>query len=84
MATVCHCTTKYPEIEALLRLAKPADLGSGMFALPEESWPQVNEQKEEALAQALTKVAKQDAAKALTSLQGIGKGTQCKKKLGVV
>lgn len=69
-ATAPH---KYPEIEALLRLAKPADLGSGMFALPEESWPQVNEQKEEALAQALTKVAKQDAAKALTSLQELEK-----------
>jgi hypothetical protein len=59
---------KYPEIEALLRLAKPADLGSGLFALPEESWPQVNEEKEEALAQALTKTAKQDASKALSSL----------------
>lgn len=69
-ATAPH---KYPEIEALLRLAKPADLGSGMFALPEESWPQVNEQKEEALAQALTKVAKQDAAKALTGLQELEK-----------
>ncbi len=64
---------KYPEIESLLRLAKPADLGSGMFALPEESWPQVNEQKGESLAQALTKVAKQDAAKALTCLQELEK-----------
>ena len=69
-ATAPH---KYPEIEALLRLAKPADLGSGMFALPEESWPQVNEQKEEVLEQALTKVAKQDAAKALTSLRELEK-----------
>lgn len=69
-ATAPH---KYPELEELLRLAKPADLGSGMFALPEESWPQVNEQKEEALAQALTKLAKQDATKALTSLQELDK-----------
>ena len=69
-ATAPH---KYPEIEALLRLAKPADLGSGMFALPEESWPQVNEQKEEVLEQALTKVAKQDAAKALISLRELEK-----------
>jgi len=69
-ATAPH---KYPEIEELLRLAKPADLGSGMFALPEESWPQVNEQKEEALAQALTKVAQKDAAKALTSLRELEK-----------
>ena len=51
-ATAPH---KYPEIEDLLRLAKPADLGTGIFALPEESWPQVNEQKEEALGQALDK-----------------------------
>jgi len=62
---------KYPEIEELLRLAKPTDLGSGMFALPEESWPQINEQREEALAQALVKVAKQDVAKALAALQGL-------------
>ena len=37
---------KYPEIEGLLRSAKPEDLGEGVFAIPEESWPQVNEQKE--------------------------------------
>ncbi len=64
---------KYPEIEGLLRLAKPADLGIGVFALPDESWPQVNEQKEEALAQALTKAAKQDAVKALATLQDLEK-----------
>jgi hypothetical protein len=54
-------------------LAKPADLGIGVFALPDESWPQVNEQKEEALAQALTKAAKQDAVKALATLQDLEK-----------
>ena len=64
-ATAPH---KYPEIEALLRLSKPADLGTGIFALPDESWPQVNEQKEEALAQALVKAAKLDTAKALKHL----------------
>lgn len=64
-ATAPH---KYPEIEELLRLAKPADLGTGMFALPDESWPQVNEQKEDALSQALVKVAKLDADKALSLL----------------
>jgi hypothetical protein len=67
-ATAPH---KYPEIEALLRLAKPADLGVGMYALPEESWPQVNEQKEEILAQALIIAAQQDAIKALATLQGL-------------
>ena len=65
-ATAPH---KYPEIEGLLRLAKPADLGIGVFALPDESWPQINEQKEEMLAQTLTKAAKQDALKALDTLK---------------
>jgi hypothetical protein len=64
---------KYPELEELLRLAKPADLGSGMFALPEESWPQLNEEKEEALAQALAKAANLDAGKALTTLNELEK-----------
>lgn len=32
---------KYPQIAGLLRMAKPADLNTGMFAYPEESWPQV-------------------------------------------
>ena len=48
---------KYHEIEELLRAAKPADLGSGMFAIPEESWPQVNEIAEGKLLTELTKVA---------------------------
>lgn len=64
---------KYPEIEALLRLSKPADLGAGIFALPDESWPQVNEQREEALAQVLTKAAKQDVVRALSTLQNLEK-----------
>jgi sulfur relay (sulfurtransferase) DsrC/TusE family protein len=65
-ATAPH---KYPEIEALLRLAKPADLGTGIFALPDESWPQVNEQKEDTLGHALVKTAKLDATKALSSMK---------------
>lgn len=65
-ATAPH---KYPEIEALLRLAKPADMGIGVFSVPDESWPQVNEQKEEALAHALEKISKDGAAKALNALQ---------------
>ena len=59
---------KYLEIEALLRLAKPADLGTGIFALPAESWPQVNELQEEALALAMIKLAKLDTLKALSTL----------------
>jgi hypothetical protein len=64
---------KYPEIEGLLRLAKPADLGTGIFALPDESWPQVKRTDGRSLAQALTKAAKQDAVKALSSLQDLEK-----------
>lgn len=60
-ATAPH---KFSEIEDLLRLAKPDDLGSGMFALPEESWPQVNEQKEEELRSKLEKMVSLDVKKA--------------------
>ena len=69
-ATAPH---KYPEIEGLLRLAKPADLGTGVFALPDESWPQVNEQREEALALALKNGLKQDVLTALSNLQALEK-----------
>ncbi|MBE0424700.1 MAG: BREX-1 system phosphatase PglZ type B, partial [Lutibacter sp.] len=55
---------KYPEIEDLLRLAKPDDLGSGIFAIPQESWPQVNEEKEEELRKQLEKALKLDPKKA--------------------
>ena len=40
---------KYPEIEDLLRNAKPDDFGSGIFEVPKSSWPQVNEEEEEKL-----------------------------------
>ena len=60
---------KYPEIEPLLRLAKPADLGSGLFAIPEESWPQVNEEREEYLLKGLSKAAKLDHPTAINLLQ---------------
>jgi hypothetical protein len=60
---------KYSELEDFLRLAKPADLGVGIFAFPEESWPQVNEQKEQALAQALIRAARQDVPKALVIIK---------------
>lgn len=60
---------KYPEIEGLLRLAKPDDLGSSMFAFPEESWPQVNQQKEGDLRKAFSKVSKLHPKEALASLK---------------
>lgn len=69
-ATAPH---KYPEIENLLRLAKPDDLGTGIFALPWESWPQINDQEEEFLAQGLAKASKQDKQKALVQLKELEK-----------
>lgn len=64
---------KYTEVEELLRKAKPDDLGEGIFALPEESWPQINEQKEEALAKELTKAGKQDRGEAIKLLANLEK-----------
>lgn len=64
---------KYPKIEERLRLGKPEDLGIGLHALPEESWPQVNEQKETILAQGLSKAAKADIQKALEKLRDLEK-----------
>jgi hypothetical protein len=60
---------RYPEMEDLLRSAKPSDLGSGIFALPQESWPQVNEEKEDALRQSLVEAAKLDVHKAIDELR---------------
>jgi hypothetical protein len=70
---------KYPEIEVLLRLAKPEDLGSGMFALPEESWPQVNEQNEEYLSNAFTKIGKQYISNGFSILQELEKSNAHKR-----
>ena len=60
---------KYPELLELLKLAKPADLGSGMFAFPEESWPQVNEGKEEELSKSLTAISKLHVKEAAIKLK---------------
>lgn len=57
---------KYPEIENLLKEAKPDDMGTGMFSVPEESWPQINEEKELQLRKELEKLAKKD----LIQIQG--------------
>ena len=48
-----NAPSKYPKIIDLLKIAKPAELGKGMFALPEESWPQINEDYEKSLRQEL-------------------------------
>lgn len=64
---------KYPEIEEFLRLAKPDDLGEDMFILPLESWPQVNEEKEEELRNQLEKALKLDPKKINELLQNLEK-----------
>jgi len=40
---------KYPWIEELLRQCIPGELGVGLFAFPEDSFPQINEEQEEIL-----------------------------------
>jgi hypothetical protein len=64
---------KYPEMVELLRFAKPEDLSSGMFAIPEESWPQVNEAKEDELRKSLAAISKllpNEATKKIKTIQG--------------
>lgn len=58
--------TKYPQIESLLREAKPDDMGCGFFSIPEESWPQINEEREIQLRSELEKIAKDDLSKIYT------------------
>ena len=62
-----HSPSKFPQIEPLLREAKPDDLGTGIFAIPEDSWPQINEEMEDQLHIELEKLTKKD-------LQQIGAG----------
>lgn len=59
---------KFQELQGLLRLAKPGDLLNGMFAYPEESWPQVNEEAEQALLRELTTISKLHAKEAVNKL----------------
>ena len=44
---------RYPQIEELLEKAKPDSMGEGLFAIPEDTWPQINREAEEQLMQAL-------------------------------
>jgi len=64
-----NAPSKFPEIENLLRHSKPADLGSGMFALPDESWPQVNEQSEDELRVELSRLSKSEPSKAIIRIK---------------
>lgn len=53
-----NAPSKYKKIPELLRLAKPDDLGTGMFSYPEDSWPQINEEKENTLRNALLNISR--------------------------
>lgn len=60
---------KFPEMQDLLRSAKPDDLGKGMFTIPAESWPQVNEEKEDQLRKEMIIAAKQQPKEAFEKLK---------------
>ena len=59
---------KYPQIEPHLREAKPDDMGTGIFSIPDESWPQINEERETQLRSELEKLSKNDLPKINTGL----------------
>lgn len=60
---------KYPKILDLLRDAKPEDMGAGMFLVPDSSWPQVNEEREDQLKKAIHKLKKGTPEEALSLLK---------------
>lgn len=62
---------KYPRIIKYLDQATPTDLGTGMFKLPEESWPSVNAKKERELENALKKLTKKTPMEAHKALNEI-------------
>lgn len=70
---------KFQKIPELLRLAKPDDLGTGMFALPEHSWPQINEEKEEKLRQDFMHINKNKSADAYAYLVKLRQANQSRK-----
>lgn len=72
--------SKFPEIESLLRKAKPDDLGTGMFKFPDSSWPQVNEALEEGLRIDLQKLAKKDLIQINSGLKELQKKHRQRKK----
>lgn len=65
---------KYPKILSLLRDAKPEDMGSGMFLVPENSWPQVNKAYEDQLKKAILKLKKATPEAFLSKLKELQSG----------
>lgn len=67
---------KFPKVIEYLDKATPNDLGTGMFQLPNESWPSVNKGRETDLKKQLEKLSKlspKDALDKLTELWNIHK-----------
>jgi len=60
---------KYPGILKKLKDANPEDMGTGIFAIPEESWPQVNAEYEAELKKAIIALKKQGPEEALSVLK---------------
>ncbi len=53
----CLTPQRYPKIEELLEKAKPESSGEGLFAIPQDTWPQINREAEGQLMQALHEMA---------------------------
>ncbi len=63
---------KYPEIEDYLRQAMPSDPGpGGLFAIPEDSWPQVNEEQEDKLRSEFEAIGKLPQIKAIARIKDL-------------
>lgn len=60
---------KYPEIQSLLEQAQPTDLGFGLFKIPDESWPKINEVLENELRKDLDKLAQKDLSEIYSELE---------------
>ena len=63
---------KFPWVEDLLRASKPAEMGLGMFAFPDDSFPQANDEQEEVLRktfEAFGNLSLADAANSILELE---------------
>jgi hypothetical protein len=75
-----NAPSKYPKIPELLRLAKPDDLGTGLFFVPEDSWPQINEDKEKSLRESLLNITRIKMPEVSAYLQRLSDEHQKRKK----
>jgi hypothetical protein len=64
-----NAPVKYPELVELLRSAIPEDLGVGVYSIPKESWPQINESKEAELRKALSEAGKLSPVESLAKIR---------------